>query len=167
MAVAVAAGVLSAQQPVPPQPPPATAAPAQPAPPANTDQAKPAVPEGVTPPPDYVIGAEDVLSIVVWREKELSAEVTVRPDGKVTLPLLNDVDAAGLTPEQLRQQLTTAATRYVADPIVTVLVRAINSRKVYITGEVRNPGIYPLVAPTTVLQLIARAGGTNENANTK
>lgn len=118
-------------------------------------------------PPDYVIGAEDVLSIVVWREKELSADVTVRPDGKVSLPLLNDVQAAGLSPEQFRQQLTTAAAKFVADPSVTVMVKAINSRKVYIMGEIARPGPYPLTGPVTVLQLIALSGGLTQFADSK
>ncbi len=161
IALLAAASPLAQSQtpaPVAPQPPPAGAAQA-PTPPAP--------PEGIVPPADYVIGAEDVLSIVVWREKELSAEVTVRPDGVVTLPLLNDVQAAGLTPDQLRQQITTAAAKFVADPTVTVIVRTINSRKVYIMGEVRAPGPYPLTAPMTVLQLIARAGGLTEFADAK
>lgn len=161
MLTTVAVGA-QAPAPVAPQPPPAGVSTP---PPAGT--AEPGQPDGVTPPADYVIGAEDVLNIVIWREKELSAEVMVRPDGKVSLPLLNDVQAAGLTPEQFRLQLTVAAAKFVADPAVTVIVRAINSRKVYIMGEVRSPGPYPLAGPTTVLQLIARAGGLSEYADAK
>jgi polysaccharide export outer membrane protein len=130
-----------------------------------------ATPQGVpTPPPappDYVIGPDDILVIVVWREKDVSGEVSVRPDGKISLPLLNDVQAAGLTPEQLRVQLTEAALKYIEAPEVTVIVKAINSRKVFITGQVTKPGPYPLAAPTTVLQLIATAGGVLEYADTK
>jgi polysaccharide export outer membrane protein len=168
------------QQPAPaaPQPPPAgvqapsprTAQPAQPAPttPGQPGTKTPGQPAAeIIPPPDYVIGAEDVLNIVIWREKDLSAEVMVRPDGKVSLPLVNDVQAAGLTPEQFRQQLTAATAKFVAEPAVTVIVRAINSRKVYIMGEVRAPGPYPLPGPTTVLQLIAQAGGLSEFADSK
>jgi polysaccharide export outer membrane protein len=117
------------------------------------------------PPPDYVIGPLDQLSVVFWREKDLSAEVLVRPDGKISLPLLNDIQASGLTPEQLRQSVTEAAKRYIADPNASVVVRQINSRKVFITGEVARPGEYPLPGPTTVLQLIAIAGGINEYAD--
>ena len=80
-------------------------------------------------PSGYVIGADDVLSIVFWRDKDMSAEVTVRPDGKVTLPLLNDVHAAGLTPEQLRDTVLEAARKFVEDPNPTVIVKEINSRK--------------------------------------
>lgn len=116
----------------------------------------------LAPPPDYVIGPLDQLSVVFWREKDLSADVLVRPDGKISLPLLNDIQASGLTPEQLRQNVTEAAKRYIADPNASVVVRQINSRKVFITGEVARPGEYPLPGPTTILQLIAIAGGVNE-----
>jgi polysaccharide biosynthesis/export protein len=126
--------------------------------------AAPVVPAGVATPADYVIGPDDVLTIVFWREQDLSSEVTVRPDGKISLPLLNEIQATGLTPEQLRGNLTQAANRFVEDPAVTVVVKAINSRKVFITGLVGKPGPYPLSSPTTVLQLIAMAGGVQEYA---
>lgn len=120
---------------------------------------------GVTPPPDYVIGPEDVLAVLFWREKDLSVEqVVVRPDGMITLPLLNDIQAAGLTPEELRDSLAKAASRFVEDPNATVVVRQINSRKVFVTGQVGRPGAYPLLGPTTVLQAIAQAGGLLEYA---
>jgi polysaccharide export outer membrane protein len=118
-------------------------------------------------PADYVIGRDDVLSIVFWRDRDLSAEVVVRPDGRISLPLLNDIEAAGLTPLQLRDRILEKASRYIAEPNATVLVRQINSRKVYITGQVLKPGAYPLTAPTTVLQLIALAGGLADFANGK
>ena len=121
--------------------------------------------KAVVPPPGYVIGPDDLLSIVFWREKDLSADVMVRPDGKISVPLLNDVEAAGLTPEQLRDRLMTQAQRLVEDANVTVVVRAINSRRVYITGQVTRPGPYPLTGPMTVLQLIAIAGGVLEYAD--
>jgi polysaccharide export outer membrane protein len=124
-----------------------------------------AAPAGVTPPPGYTIGQDDNLAIVFWREKDLSAEVVVRPDGMISLPLLNDIRAEGLTPDQLRQTLTTAAAKFVEEPTVTVVVKAINSRKVSITGQVAKPGLYPLTGPTTVLQLIATAGGVAEYAD--
>jgi polysaccharide export outer membrane protein len=126
--------------------------------------AEPAVPAGVTPPTDYVIGADDQLAVIFWRETNMSAEVTVRPDGKISLPLINDIQASGLTPDQLRLSLTEAATKYIEDPTVTVVVKAINSRRVFITGQVGKPGPYPLTAPTTVLQLLALAGGVAEYA---
>jgi len=126
-----------------------------------------AVTNGVTPPPGYVIGPDDQLSILFWREKDLSADVTVRPDGKITLPLINELQAAGLTPEQLRVVVTEHARRFVEDPNAVVVVRQINSRKVFITGEINKPGPYPLSGPTTVLQLIAMAGGLRDYADSK
>jgi polysaccharide export outer membrane protein len=113
-------------------------------------------------PPDYVIGVDDVLSVLFWNEKDMSAEVTVRPDGKVALPLLNDIAAAGLTPDQLRDQLLDAARKYVENPNPTVMVKTINSRKVFITGQIEKPGTYPLNSTVRVLQLIAMAGGLRE-----
>ncbi|HKB10343.1 MAG TPA: polysaccharide biosynthesis/export family protein [Vicinamibacterales bacterium] len=127
-----------------------------------------AVPTRVATPRGYVIGVDDVLSILFWRDKDLSApEITVRPDGKVTLPLLNDVQAAGLTPEQLRDTVLAAARKYIEDPQPTVIVKEIKSRKVFITGQVEKPGPYPLNGSVTVLQLIATAGGLRDFADGK
>jgi polysaccharide export outer membrane protein len=117
-----------------------------------------------TPAMDYTIGVGDVLNIVFWRNMELSGEVVVRPDGKITVPLVKDVNAVGLTPAQLQSELETVAKRFIQEPDVTVSVRAINSRKVYITGNVVRPAAYPLHGPTTVLQFIAQAGGVLEFA---
>jgi polysaccharide export outer membrane protein len=141
----------------------AAPAPAAPAPTAGA----PAAPAGAVIPPGYLIGPEDVLVIVFWREKEMSAEVAVRPDGKISLPLLNDVNAAGLTPEQLRGQLLEAASKFIEEPSATVIVKEIRSRKVFVTGQVAKPGPYALAAPTTVLQLLATAGGVLEYADSK
>jgi polysaccharide export outer membrane protein len=144
-------------------PPAATASPG----PAAT-AAKPVVAGEVTPPPGYLIGPEDVLAVVFWREKDLSVDaIAVRPDGMITVPLINDIKAAGTTPDQLREQIQAAAGKYVTDPSVTVVVKTINSRKVFITGQVPKPGQYPLTAPTSVMQLIAMAGGVHEFADTK
>jgi polysaccharide biosynthesis/export protein len=118
-------------------------------------------------PKGYVIGPEDVLSIVVWREKDLSGEVVVRPDGKISLPLLNDVQAAGYTPEQLAEIVEKAAIKYVTDSDTTVIVKQINSRKVYVLGEVGKPGAFPLTSEMNVLQLIASVGGLAEFADKK
>jgi polysaccharide biosynthesis/export protein len=120
-----------------------------------------------TQPADYLIGPNDVLSVVFWREKDLSAEVVVRPDGKISLPLLNDVQVGGLTPEQLRLHLADEARRFVEDPVVTVIVKQIANNKVFIVGEVRQPGPQLLSGPTTVLQLIAMAGGLTDLADRK
>jgi polysaccharide biosynthesis/export protein len=122
---------------------------------------------GAATPADYTIGPEDVLSIVYWRERDMTGDVAVRPDGNISLPLLNDVAAAGLTPAQLRERLTEESKKYFEDPTVTVVVKEMNSRKVFITGEVEKPGPYRLVGPTTVLQLISLAGGLREYAQGK
>jgi polysaccharide biosynthesis/export protein len=124
-------------------------------------------PAGVTAPPDYIIGAEDILSVFFWKDKDLTTDATVRPDGKISLPLLNDMQAAGLTPEQLRVAVTEAAAKWVEEPTVTVVVKAMNSRKVFITGQVARPGPYALNGPITVLQLIAMAGGVHEFADSE
>jgi polysaccharide biosynthesis/export protein len=118
-------------------------------------------------PPGYVIGAEDVLGIVFWREPEMTGDVTVRPDGRVTLPLIGALQAAGLSPEVLRDQIRAAAAKYMADANVSVVVRQVNSRKVFITGRVTTPGTYSLAGPRTVMQIIALAGGLNEYADAK
>jgi polysaccharide export outer membrane protein len=114
-----------------------------------------------------VIGPEDLLGVVYWRDKDMTGDVAVRPDGKISLPLLNDVQAAGLTPAQLRDRLVDASKQYFEDPSITVVVKQMNSRKVFITGEVSKPGPYPLIGPTTVLQLISIAGGLREYAESK
>jgi len=147
-------------------------APQNPAPAAQARPAAPPAPAPVmagqlVPPPDYVIGTDDVLVVVFRREKDMSAEVTVRPDGKITLPLLNDIQATGLTPDQLRERVTEEARRLVEEPNVTVMVKQINSRKVFITGQVSRPGAYPFGTRLTVLQLIAMAGGLGEFAKGK
>ena len=118
-------------------------------------------------PADFVIGPEDVLSIVFWRDKEMSSQVTVRPDGKISLPLLDDIQAAGLTPAALRAHLHEESKRFFGNPSVTVIVDQIHSRKVFITGQVVKPGSYVIAAPTTVLQLIAMAGGLKDFADGK
>ena len=119
------------------------------------------------PPADFVIGPEDVLSIVFWRDKEMTTKVTVRPDGKISLPLLDEVQAAGRTPADLRALLIEESKRFISNPHVTVVVDEIHSRKVFITGQVVKPGSYVIVAPTTVLQLIAMAGGLKDFADSK
>jgi polysaccharide export outer membrane protein len=116
-------------------------------------------------PPGYVIGPQDVLSVVFWRDKDISGDVTVRPDGKISLPLINEVQAAGLTPEQLRIALVTAAAKYIEDPSAAVIVKEIHSRQVFITGNVAKPGTFSLGLEMNVLQLIASAGGLLEYAD--
>ena len=140
---------------------------AQQAPNGNTAKPPVTIPAGVATPADYVIGPDDVLTVVFWRDKDMTSDVTVRPDGKITVPLLNDVQAAGLSPDQLRAQLVEAASKLFEDPTVAIVVKAINSRKVFVTGNVGKPGVYMLSAPTTVLQMIATAGGLLEYAKAK
>jgi polysaccharide export outer membrane protein len=137
----------------------------------NQTPAKPAA-AGVaakpaTDDPNYMIGAQDVLDISVWKEPEVSRTVPVRPDGKISLPLLNDVQAAGLTPSQLAAQLTESLKKFVANPQVTVIVTTINSQRVYIMGEVIRAGAYPLLPGMTVLQGLSSAGGFTQFANLK
>jgi polysaccharide export outer membrane protein len=112
----------------------------------------------------FTIGPEDVIGVHVWRDQEVSGDVTVRPDGMITLPLIRDIKASGLTPTELADRIQTAVREFVTDASVTVVVRQMNSRKVFITGEVAKPGAYPLASSMTVMQLIAVAGGLNEFA---
>ncbi len=134
---------------------------------AARQAAPPSQPAAVPTPPGYVIGPDDVLSIVYWRDKDMTTDVQVRPDGRISLSLLNDVTAAGLTPDQLRDRLMEESKKYIEDPNITVIVKTINSRKVFITGQVAKQGPYPLTGPTTAMQLIALAGGVAEYANSK
>jgi polysaccharide export outer membrane protein len=114
---------------------------------------------------EFIVGPEDVLSIIVWHEPELTEnKVIVRPDGKIGLPLLNDVQAAGLTPKHLQENITEAFKTFVTDPQVSVLVQEIHSQVVFITGAVKAPGAYPIGGPTTVMELLVRAGGLVEFA---
>ena len=119
-------------------------------------------------PADYVIGAEDVLNITSRFHEDLSGDWVVRPDGKVALPLLKDVVAAGLTIEEFRAKITASIAPFLkGDPVFTVQPKQINSRKVYITGEVNKPGPFPLLGPMTVLQLLSNAGGLTVYAKQK
>jgi polysaccharide biosynthesis/export protein len=116
---------------------------------------------------EYKIGAQDVLRIDVWKENEISRITPVRPDGRVSLPLLNDVQAAGLTPTQLAAVIADGLRKYITDPQVTVGVTEINSRRVYVTGQVLKPGAFPLLPSMTVLQALTNSGGFTQFAKTK
>jgi polysaccharide biosynthesis/export protein len=127
---------------------------------ATASTSKPA--GGATLPasdPDYKIGSLDVLRIDVWKEMEISRVVPVRPDGKISLPLLNDLQAAGLTTVQLSKVIAEGLKEYITNPQVTVTVSEINSRRVYITGEVTHPGALSLLPHMTVLQALSSTGG--------
>jgi polysaccharide export outer membrane protein len=140
---------------------------AKPTAPSNSKTATP--PPGATMPatpasPEYVIGPEDVITVAVWKENDLSGDFIVRPDGRISLLLVNDVQAAGLTTEQLRAVLAKAFQPFVDAP-VSVSIKQINSRKVYITGLVPRPGPYLLGAHLNVVQLISMAGGVSDFAD--
>lgn len=115
----------------------------------------------------YVIGAEDILDISVWHEAELTRQVLVRPDGKITIPLAGELTAAGLTLPQLSSAITEGLKKYIITPEVNVAVQAVNSKKYYVQGQVLKPGPYPLVVPTTVMEGLANAGGFKDFANLK
>jgi polysaccharide biosynthesis/export protein len=120
-----------------------------------------------TTDPAYMIGPEDVLDINVWKEPDMTRTVPVRPDGKISLPLINDVQAAGLTPLQLASTVTERLRKFLTDPQVTIIVTTINSQRVYVVGEVLRAGAFPLIPGMTVLQVLANAGGFTTFANEK
>ncbi|MBN2376139.1 MAG: polysaccharide biosynthesis/export family protein [Sedimentisphaerales bacterium] len=123
--------------------------------------------EQTMPPPSaqYVIGPEDVLKIDVWKEPELSQSVPVRTDGKISLPLVNDVYVVGLTPLALQQELTGKLSKFIENPTVSVIVEQINSLKIFVVGNVNNPGVFDVKTEVNVLQAISMAGGFTEWAN--
>jgi polysaccharide biosynthesis/export protein len=153
--------------PTAPVPTVPTAKPGTPPTAAPTPKPGAAVVADVPLAPDYVIGTGDILAVVFWRQPDMSAEVVVRPDGRISIPLLNEVEVKGLTPEQLRLKLTSEAEKFVQDPNVTVVIKQIHSRIVYITGQVQRPGPYSLTTSMTVLQLLSTAGGLLEYADEK
>ena len=139
--------------------------------PGATDATRPSAGSSKTPLPhvnqqSYVIGPDDTLFVSVWKEPDLTATLPVRADGMISLPLLNDVQAAGLTPMQLAASITDKLKKYVTDPRVTVVVTQMNSQRVYVTGEVLHSGAMNLTPDMTVLQALASAGFT-QFANTK
>ncbi|MGM0577674.1 MAG: polysaccharide biosynthesis/export family protein [Myxococcota bacterium] len=113
----------------------------------------------------YRLGPRDVIEVSVWRNDKLGRTVPVRPDGKISLPLVNDVQAAGLTPDELRDRLVNRFSKFVEDPEVAVIVREVHSSKVAVYGEVAEPGRYALEGPTRLLGLLAQAGGPTEFAS--
>jgi polysaccharide biosynthesis/export protein len=127
-----------------------------------------AAPRDVAPNSNnYRIGEQDLLNITVWKEPELSGSVVVRPDGKITVPLVNDIQADGMTPAELRDLITEKLRPFITVPEVTVAVREINSRKVFVIGQIAHEGSYRINSTTSILQIIAEAGGLNEFANRK
>jgi polysaccharide export outer membrane protein len=124
---------------------------------ANVPQSRSVAPEI---PADYVIGADDTLHVSVWKEADMTVTLPVRPDGKISMPLLDDVQAAGLTPMQLAASIKEKLKKYIADPRVTVVVTAMNSQRIYVLGEVTHTGSMALLPHMTVLQALSSAGFT-------
>ncbi len=144
---------------------------AEPLPPA-TDESKP-ISDRIAPasagvdPNSYKVGAGDQIGIFVWREPELTMRQTVRPDGKISMPLIGDVVVDGRTPNDIREDLGVKLKEYVLNPSIMVEVLAVRSKKFTVTGEVGRPGSYPLTGPTTVLDALTNAGGFRDFANKK
>ena len=120
-----------------------------------------------TTDPDYKIGPQDMLRVDVWKEPDISRSVPVRPDGKITLPLINDVQASGLTTTQLAAKIAEGLKKYITSPQVTVGVTEINSRRIFVNGEVAHPGAFSLLPNMTVLQALSSAGGFTQFAREK
>jgi len=164
----LAVSVTFAQDP----PKPEEQKPAEQAKPAASDE-RPGEVKADTPvaaavdPKSYVIGPEDIVQIRVWRENELSGLYAVRPDGKISMPLAGEIEAAGATPEVLKERILTALLQFMNKPEVMVEIRQVNSKRYFITGEVGRPGAYPLVTPATILEALSNAGGLREFANGK
>ena len=115
----------------------------------------------------YKIGPADVLSVRVWNEAEFSGPVAVHEDGMITLALVGDLKAGSMTPSEVEQEITTALKKYVVNPLVTVTVQEVGSKKYYMDGQIARAGEYPLVVPTTILEAISKAGGIQPFANGK
>jgi polysaccharide export outer membrane protein len=134
---------------------------------ADAPAEAPAKLDTVVDPDKYQIGPEDQLFVRVWREPDFTLPVAVRPDGKITLPLIGEVQAAGESPLQLTATLQHMLLSYLNNPDVSVFVTEVRSKKFFIDGEVYRPGSFPLVTPTSVLEALSRGGGFREFANTK
>jgi polysaccharide export outer membrane protein len=164
MAACLTAAGQSQPAPKPNEPKPAQT------PPAGNSTAPEKSPESSAAsvdPNKYLIGPEDVLFVRVWREPDFTLAAAVRPDGKITMPLIGDVQAGEQTPMQLTKTLTEMLGKYINNPDVNVMVQEIRSKKYYIDGEVNKPGTYLLVTPTTILEALSNAGGFRDFANQK
>lgn len=143
------------------------AKPADGAPPALPGKASSESVGAAIDPNKYVLGSEDIVFIKTWREPDFTFQVAVRPDGKITVPLVGEVQAGGLTPQQLTNDLKQSLAKYINKPDVTIFVTDVRSKKYFIDGQVNRPGSYPLVTPTTVLEALSNAGGFKDFANMK
>jgi polysaccharide export outer membrane protein len=142
----------------------------QPEDPPATPAPKPEEPPLAAAPVDpktYVIGIQDVISVRVWRERELSGDFVVRPDGKISMPLAGEIDADGQTPDQLKTKIVGALDSFMNRPEVTLEVRQVNSKRFFMTGEINRPGSYTVISPISVLEAISNAGGLKDFANGK
>lgn len=157
------AGQTKPAEPKQNEPKPQNAAPPSPTSPEKTAESSAAAVD----PNKYLIGPEDILFIRVWREPDFTLPAAVRPDGKITMPLIGDVQAGNETPMQLTKAITEMLGKYINNPDVNVIVTDVRSKKYYIDGEVNKPGTYLLVTPTTVLEALSNAGGFRDFANTK
>jgi polysaccharide export outer membrane protein len=133
----------------------------------KADESAPATSPARTSDDSFVIGADDVIAINVWKEPDLSRSIPVRSDGKITLPLIGEVQAAGKTPHQLELELVSKLQNFISEPEVTVIVQDIRSQRFNILGQVAKPGSYLLTSSTTVLDAIAMAGGFRDFAKKK
>ena len=133
--------------------------------PANSDALR-GTPAGPIDDSKYVIGPEDQLTVYVWKEPELTQTLSVRPDGKITLPLLNDLTASGCTTQELKEKISSGLKQYISEPNVTVIVQSARSQKASVLGEVARPGTYFINGPTNILQLLSLAGGFKDFAST-
>ena len=120
--------------------------------------------EGITKD-EFVIGPEDVLRIDVWKHPNISATVPVRSDGKVSIPLVNDIQAAGLTPHQLKDEIAKRLANFIEEPTVSVIVEAINSQKIIVTGAVTSPGVYKVHGKISLIEAISLVGGITAYGN--
>lgn len=118
-------------------------------------------------PNTFILGPEDIIQVRVWREPDVSGEFAIRPDGKITMPLIGEVVAGGMTPKQLTAHVREKLTKFINTPEVFIIVREVRSKKYLVSGEVNRPGSYPLVTPTTIVEAIVNAGGFREFANRK
>ncbi len=134
---------------------------------AGTSTGTNAATTAVPPPPDYRLAIGDKLRVDVYKDNQLSQSLQIRPDGRITLPLLGDIQAAGLTPTELRDRIATALKEYITNPVVTVIVQETVAPTVFIMGEVNNPGSIAMRGPMSIMQALAMAGGFKDFANTK
>ncbi len=140
----------------------------QPIKPEVVQPLKPMAPAPTSVDPNvYKLGPDDLIGVRVWRENDLSGQLAIRPDGKITMPLVNELKAADLTPTQLADEIAKALTKFVNNPQVTVTVLQVRSKRYFMSGEIARPGAYPLATPVTVFEAITMAGGFREFANKK